>query len=77
MKTGFLMRGLLAFAFTVLLFPLITFGETSPFTLNVTLLKDHVPGGELVPISVTFTLYLFQLPSQLPPTIIFTKTKLR
>jgi len=56
MKTGFLMRGLLAFAFTVLLFPLITFGETSPFTLNVTLLKDHVPGGELVPISVTFTI---------------------
>src|SRR3989339_986375 len=56
MKTRFLMRGLLAVAFTVLLFPLITFGETSPFTLNVTLLKDHVPGGELVPISVTFTI---------------------
>ena len=56
MKTGFLMRGLLAFAFTVLLFPLITFGETSPFTLNVTLLKDRVPAGELVPISVTFTI---------------------
>lgn len=56
MKTGFLMRGLLAVAFTVPLFPLITSGETSPFTLNVALLKDHVPGGELVPISVTFTI---------------------
>src|SRR3990172_1853202 len=56
MKTGFLMRGLLAFAFTVLLFPLITFGEISQFTLNVTLLKDRIPAGDLVPISVTFTI---------------------
>src|SRR3989339_128076 len=55
MKTRFLMRGLLAVAFTVLLFPLITFGETSPFTLNVTLLKDRVPAGDLVPVSVIFT----------------------
>ena len=47
MKTGFLVRGLLAFAFTLLLFPLITSGETSPFTLNVTLLKDRIPAGDL------------------------------
>ena len=45
MKTGFLVRGLLAFTFTVLLFPLITSGETSPFTLHVTLLKDRIPAG--------------------------------
>ena len=56
MKTGFLMRGLLAFAFTVLLFPLITSGETSPFTLNVALLKSRIPAGDLVPISITFTI---------------------
>src|SRR3989339_690408 len=56
MKTRFLMRGLLAVAFTVLLFPLITSGETSPFTVNVTLLKDRVPAGDLVPVSVTFTI---------------------
>ena len=56
MKTGFFMRGILAFAFTVLLFPLIASGETSPFTLNVALLKDRVPGGDLIPVSVTFTI---------------------
>ena len=56
MKTGFLMRGLLAFAFTVLLFPLITSGETSPFTLHVVSLKNRVPAGDLVPVSVTFTI---------------------
>lgn len=56
MKTGFLVRGLLAFAFTVLLFPLITFGETSPFTLNVTLLKDRVPAGDLLPVAINFTI---------------------
>ena len=56
MKTGFLMRGLLAVAFTLLLFPLITSGETSPFTLNVTSLKDRIPAGDLVPVSVTFTI---------------------
>ena len=56
MKTRFLVSGLLAFAFTVFLFPLITSGETSPFTLKVTLLKDIVPGGDLVPVSVTFTI---------------------
>ena len=56
MKTGFLMRGLLAFAFTVLLFPLITSGETSPFTLNVTLLKDRIPAGDLLPVAINFTI---------------------
>ncbi len=56
MKTGFLVRGLLAFAFTVLLFPLITCGETSPFTLNVTLLKDRIPAGDLLPVAVNFTI---------------------
>ncbi len=56
MKTGFLVRGLLAFAFTVLLFPLITSGETSPFTLNVTLLKDRVPAGDLLPVAINFTI---------------------
>ncbi|MFN3531808.1 MAG: protein-disulfide reductase DsbD family protein [Candidatus Brocadia sp.] len=56
MKTGFLMIGLLAVAFTVLLFPIITSGETSPFTLNVALLKDHVPAGDLLPVSINFTI---------------------
>ncbi|MBI5307116.1 MAG: protein-disulfide reductase DsbD [Planctomycetes bacterium] len=56
MKTGFLVRGLLAFAFTLLLFPLITSGETSPFTLKVTLLKDRIPAGDLLPVAINFTI---------------------
>mgnify|MGYP001578118939 CR=1 FL=1 len=56
MKTGFLVRGLLAFAFTLLLFPLITSGETSPFTLNVTLLKGRIPAGDLLPVAINFTI---------------------
>lgn len=56
MKTGFLVRGLLAFTFTVLLFPLITSGETSPFTLKVTLLKDRIPAGDLLPVAINFTI---------------------
>ncbi len=56
MKMSLLMRGILAFAFTVLLFPLITSGETSPFTLKVTLLKDRIPAGDLLPVAINFTI---------------------
>ena len=56
MKTRFLVSGLLAFAFTVFLFPLITSGETSPFTLKVTLLKDRIPAGDLLPVAINFTI---------------------
>lgn len=56
MKIGYLTKGLIVIAFMLFLFPLITSGETSPFTLNVALLKDRVPGGDLIPVSVTFTI---------------------
>ncbi|HHT9130743.1 MAG TPA: protein-disulfide reductase DsbD family protein, partial [Candidatus Brocadiaceae bacterium] len=52
----FLAKGLFVTAFIVLLFPLVTFGQTSPFKLNVALLKDNIPAGGLIPITVTITI---------------------
>ena len=31
-------------------------GETSPFKLGTTLLKERVPAGELIPVAITFTI---------------------
>lgn len=55
MKRGCLMK---RFFFTciLLLFPLLTFGDTSPFTLKVTPLKEHIPAGDLIPVTVTITI---------------------
>ena len=56
MRTGFLMKRFSIIAFVLLLFPLVTFGQTSPFKLNVTLLKDRVPAGDLIPITLTIAI---------------------
>ena len=56
MKTGFFMKGLLVIAFILLLFPFKTFGETSPFKVNTTLLKDHVSAGDLIPVTVSISI---------------------
>lgn len=42
--------------FIVFLLPQLVSGETSPFTLNVTLIKDHVSAGDLIPVSITFSI---------------------
>lgn len=56
MKTSCLIKGLLVIAFVLTISPLIASGETSPFKLNTTLLKDRVPAGDLVPIVVTISI---------------------
>src|SRR3972149_9973761 len=56
MKTGFFMKGLFAIVFISLLFPLKTFGETSPFKVNTTLLKDHVSASDLIPVIVSISI---------------------
>ncbi len=56
MKKSFLTKGLFVIAFILFLFPLITSGETSPFKLNATLLKDNIPAGSLIPVTVTITI---------------------
>lgn len=55
MKRGCLMK---RFFFTciLLLFPLITFGDTSPFTLRVNPLKERIPAGDLLPVTVSITI---------------------
>lgn len=40
----------------LLLFPLITFGDTSPFTVKVTPLKERIPAGDLIPVAVSITI---------------------
>lgn len=55
MKTTFFMRRFFGIAFILYLFPLATFGETSSFTVKVSLLKDRIPAGDLIPVVVTFT----------------------
>ena len=56
MKKSFLTKGLFVIAFILFLFPLITSGETSPFKLNATLLKDNIPASSLIPVTVTITI---------------------
>jgi len=56
MKTGFFTKGIFAVVFILLLFPLKTFGETSPFKVNTTLLKDRVSIGDPIPVAVTFSI---------------------
>ncbi|CAG1023528.1 partial Thiol:disulfide interchange protein DsbD, partial [Patescibacteria group bacterium] len=55
MKKGSLMKRLF-FTFILLLFSQITLGETSPFTLKVTPLKERIPAGDLIPVTVTITI---------------------
>ena len=56
MKTGFFMKGLFAIVFISLLVPLKTFGETSPFKVNTTLLNDHVSASDLIPVTVSISI---------------------
>src|SRR3990167_74999 len=56
MKTGFFMKCLFAIVFILLLFPLKTFGETSPFKVNTTLLKGHVSASDLIPVTVSISI---------------------
>src|SRR3989337_4444520 len=56
MKTGFFMKGLFAIVFILLFVPLKTFGETSPFKVNTTLLKGHVSASDLIPVTVSISI---------------------
>ena len=56
MKTSFFTKALFAIVFLLLLFPLKTFGETSPFKVNTTLLKDHVSASDLIPVTVSISI---------------------
>ncbi|MDR4507919.1 MAG: sulfite exporter TauE/SafE family protein [Candidatus Brocadiaceae bacterium] len=56
MKTVPLIKRFSAIAFVLIIFPLIAFGETSPFKLGTTLLKEHVSAGELIPVAIIFTI---------------------
>lgn len=56
MKTGFLNKGLFIIFYILLLFPQITFGESSPFAVKVTSLKDRVPAGDIIPLVATITI---------------------
>lgn len=54
MKTSFHLKRLFLIAFTLYLFQMVAFGETSPFTLKVNPLKERIPAGDLIPVAVTF-----------------------
>lgn len=56
MKIDHFIKRLSVIAFVLTIFPLTTFGETSPFKLSTTLLKDRVPAGDLVPVIITITI---------------------
>ena len=56
MKTVPLIKRCSAIVFVLIIFTLIAFGETSPFKSGATLLKEHVPAGELIPVAVNFTI---------------------
>lgn len=56
MKRVCLMKTFFLIPFILLLLPVISFGETSPFILKVTPLKDRVPAGDLLPVAVTITI---------------------
>ncbi|KKO19659.1 MAG: thiol:disulfide interchange protein [Candidatus Brocadia fulgida] len=53
MRTKSLRRGFFIIVCILLLIPQIIFGETSPFSVKVSLLKDHVPAGDLIPVTVS------------------------
>lgn len=55
MKKWVLCKRFFIIGYILLLFPQITLGETSPFALKVSLLKDHIPAGELIPVLVALT----------------------
>jgi len=56
MKIDHFIKRLSVIAFVLTIFPLTTFGETSPFQLNTTLLKERVPADEFVPIGITISI---------------------
>lgn len=56
MKISFHLKRLFVIAFTLYLFQMVAFGETSPFTLKVNPLKERIPAGDLIPVAVTFTI---------------------
>ncbi|WKZ16646.1 MAG: protein-disulfide reductase DsbD [Candidatus Jettenia caeni] len=56
MNTGFPIKRLFALIFISLLYPLVTFGETSPFKLQGDLLKDHISADSPIPVTITFTI---------------------
>lgn len=56
MKIRHFIKALAVIAVVFIIFPLTIFGETSPFQLNTTLLKERVPAGGLVPIVITITI---------------------
>ncbi|MDO8141225.1 MAG: protein-disulfide reductase DsbD [Candidatus Brocadiales bacterium] len=56
MKAGFFTKGLFAIVFIMLLFPLKTFGETPPFKVNTTILKDHISASDLIPVTVSISI---------------------
>ncbi|MDN3510185.1 MAG: protein-disulfide reductase DsbD [Candidatus Jettenia sp. CY-1] len=56
MNTGFSIKGLFALIFISLLYPLVTFGETSPFKLQGDLVKNHVSADNPIPVTITFTI---------------------
>lgn len=42
--------------FLLFLFPVITFGETTPFKLEVSGIKDRTAAGDVIPVTVTITI---------------------
>ena len=56
MKADFFMKGLFAIVFIMLLVPLKTFGEISPFKVNTTLLKGHVSASDPIPVTVSISI---------------------
>lgn len=53
MKARCFIKGLFGIALLLFLFPVITFGETSPFKLQVSSLKDRSAAGDMIPVTVT------------------------
>src|SRR3990172_9812152 len=56
MKADFFMKGLFAIVFIMLLVPLKTFGEISPYKVNTTLLKGHVSASDPIPVTVSISI---------------------
>jgi thioredoxin:protein disulfide reductase len=53
MKARCFIKGLFGIALLLFLFPAISFGETSPFKLQVASLKDRSAAGDMIPVTVT------------------------
>ncbi len=56
MKTSYPVKRSFVIAFILFLFFRVAFGDTSPFQLNVALLKERVSAGDSVPVAVTITI---------------------